>query len=536
MNKARVLISSFTLMGLICMGVGAGWLIHTIRFLDRAQHANGVVVENVERRVMETDNDNKQHEETYYYPRIRFKTARGQSVEILSSTGSNPPSYQPGAQVEVLYEPADPANASLRDWSLWFGPGMFLGLGGIAAAVGMGFGIAQIRKKKKESWLHGHGTQILADFSSVERGSTMEEGGPRPWYIVCQWLDPKANRIHVFKSDGLIFDPTSYIVTGRQIPVTIDPRDAKQYSVDLSFLPGVAQKERSGWKSVTGLPRKALDSLRNRWRSLTGGSLDALLMGFYHICMLGLLGLAGALNEPMQLVLTGVLVLGIVQLSLWQRRAMGWLWPGPTEDLVRSLLVLGGVSLLIFVGFAFIVPIRNPAYLPWDLAGGGLVVFNVLRLSGVVVRTREEFRRSCRVEAASAPLSGRAGWKRLARFCYEVFFVAVWLATIAYFFLWGLAARGVAGLPGSVEKLPAMSKPLLDALLQPSFLNLLGTTVTIAFPSAIVAGCLLHFVLGVPLFPKRRPHLTGAEPVADSTVSPEERRAQKAPRGSQPTA
>jgi hypothetical protein len=304
-----------------------------------------VVVENVERHEMVSEDNGKQHEETYFYPRVRFTTATGQPVVFLPNTGSDPPTYQPGDTVTVLYNPANPGDASLKDWSLWFGAGMFLLLGSVFASIGLVSSFLVRRKKSKERWLQSHGTRILADFSSIRHNvaeivtdsTDIEINSSDTWYIVCQWLNPQTNQIHLFRSEGIQFDPTAF-VTVRQIPVTVDPQNFNRYSVDLSFLPALAEKQGFHWKSLISWPKRKLDDYLARWHAFTGTSLDAFLGGFYLLCMMGLLWFNGALSVKMQLLFTGILLFGIIQFSLWQRRAGGWQWPGPDDDLMKTLL------------------------------------------------------------------------------------------------------------------------------------------------------------------------------------------------------
>jgi len=75
---------------------------------------------------------------------------------------------------------------------------------------------------------------VQAKVVGVERGRTSL--GRRTWIVLSQWQDPKTNRVHVFESDEVGFDPSDHVL-GRTIPVMIDPEDPTAYDVDLSFLP-----------------------------------------------------------------------------------------------------------------------------------------------------------------------------------------------------------------------------------------------------------------------------------------------------------
>ena len=44
---------------------------------------------------------------------LRFALPDGRTVETQSTWGTNPPPAKPGAQVTVLYDPADPTRASV---------------------------------------------------------------------------------------------------------------------------------------------------------------------------------------------------------------------------------------------------------------------------------------------------------------------------------------------------------------------------------------------------------------------------------------
>jgi hypothetical protein len=72
------------------------------------------------------------------FPVLRFSLPDGRTVETQSSWGTNPPAAKPGAQVTVLYDPADPTSASLpAGGSSAVVSGVIIGLGGILVAVGL---------------------------------------------------------------------------------------------------------------------------------------------------------------------------------------------------------------------------------------------------------------------------------------------------------------------------------------------------------------------------------------------------------------
>jgi Protein of unknown function (DUF3592) len=59
-----------------------------------------------------------------YCPQVEFAIPGGQTFRFQSETGSQPPSYSIGQQVEVVYQTANPNQAEINSvMALWFTPG-----------------------------------------------------------------------------------------------------------------------------------------------------------------------------------------------------------------------------------------------------------------------------------------------------------------------------------------------------------------------------------------------------------------------------
>ena len=217
--------------------MGAFWSYDsTRRFLAGAATATGTVTELVRREGRE------QGDSPTYAPTVRFRTARGQSVELVGTPSSNPPAYSVGDEVRVLYDAARPNQASIDGiFSLW-GVALILGgLGAVFAAVG-GFVLAlhvrvrlneAARSREREALedLRQFGRKVDAKFREVRPGFDDE------YRIVAQWHDPGAGKVYVFESDPIGFDPSEFIAG--TVPVYIDPDDPRRYLVDTSFLPSL---------------------------------------------------------------------------------------------------------------------------------------------------------------------------------------------------------------------------------------------------------------------------------------------------------
>jgi hypothetical protein len=120
----------FFAVGVVALLVGLVTLVFTVRFIQRAEHATGTVIE----LSRETDSDG----EVTFYPVVRFETAEGREIEFKSSSGSSPPSHSEGDRVDVLYDPDDPHDARLSGFfDLWLFPIVGFALGVVFIVVSL---------------------------------------------------------------------------------------------------------------------------------------------------------------------------------------------------------------------------------------------------------------------------------------------------------------------------------------------------------------------------------------------------------------
>jgi hypothetical protein len=105
----------FVVVGAV-LGVGALFaLVRTRRFLAQAYEAAAEVV-GLQQRL-------GTNQERAYYPVLRYRTQGGTTHEVVSSVGSNPPRYQEGDRLSVLYDPENPENMRIHSFlNVWAFP------------------------------------------------------------------------------------------------------------------------------------------------------------------------------------------------------------------------------------------------------------------------------------------------------------------------------------------------------------------------------------------------------------------------------
>jgi len=526
--------------GVALLTIGVALTMHHLLFVHRATAATGVVLENIARTSEEEDADHNKRLVTYYYPKVQFRAANGQQITFVSDSGSDPPNPI-GASVKVLYDPADPYGASVEDGTFWVLPAVLFLVGAIFTPWPVYFLIKQRHRGQDVVWLHSHGTHIQTDFTRVEVNPDVAVNDAHPYRVVSQWLDPKSNRIFLFKSDDIWFDPRKY-AEGKTIDVIVDPNDFSHYEVVPAFLPQVAEPPRpKSFKARLANWRKAkVQSLRDRWKKLKDPSLDRRLYIFYMLCIWGLLWLNGALSIGLQLMFTAVLAFGLVQFALWQRLSCGWSWPdgkpgakkltlrtavkkildwsasridtswearipgeirsGPFSRL-GSMIALACVAVLVIVAMLF-QPISQPASLGWYLWGFGAAAYVILRALRLAAGTNAEFRKDC---AAGSPTRVEARWKRRSRIAYQIVFCLVWLLCLGLFCL-----SGIIGMPedSSVAsfirtRLIGDHGPWISGIfLHPGLVMQLRNSSVITFAIVVAAMFVLHYALKVRLLPQ----------------------------------
>jgi Protein of unknown function (DUF3592) len=127
----------FLAVGAVQLGLGIFFFVRTRRFLRRAVETTGTIVDLIESSGSEGG--------TVYQAVVEFQTADGRAIRWQESMASNPPAGQPGEQIPIKYDPANPNKARIaKTFRLWFLSGLlgllgllFLGLGVVLTVAGV---------------------------------------------------------------------------------------------------------------------------------------------------------------------------------------------------------------------------------------------------------------------------------------------------------------------------------------------------------------------------------------------------------------
>lgn len=120
-------VSLIFLCGILFFGIGSASTFRRDRLEETGLETPGVVIELRE---------NYDEDGVTYTPKVQFITMEGVSIEFYSSYASNPPSYQIGELVTVVYQPRNPEDAIIK------GEGQllhifFMAFGGLFATIGL---------------------------------------------------------------------------------------------------------------------------------------------------------------------------------------------------------------------------------------------------------------------------------------------------------------------------------------------------------------------------------------------------------------
>lgn len=231
MKTFKYLGVSFLILGLIGLAACAWWAQQIGQFADRAQAVSATVIALHPRR---SDSG------VTYAPEVEFINLDGRQQRLLSNSSSYPAAYDIGEQVEVLIDPQDHSDARISGTSgLWLGVIIVTAISAVFTLIGAIVAVLLLTGSRRRAALQRNGTRIDAQVTAISPNPRIRVNGRHPWQIHCQWRDPKSNKLYLFASDNLDFDPSGFI-EGETMPVLIARDNPKRYWVDITHLPELA--------------------------------------------------------------------------------------------------------------------------------------------------------------------------------------------------------------------------------------------------------------------------------------------------------
>ena len=248
-----------------------------------------------------------------------------------------------------------------------------------------------------------------------------------------------------------------------------------------------------------------------KWKEM---SLDMKLMFGYHGSMMAMMMAGGSLSVRQELTMAAVMASLIVLLSRSNRQKKHWRWPG-----IRPVDVLYAVGSVFFISIFLysaspLFPPNNGHIVPWYLACLGIGLFGVLQSLKVVCPSEAEFASNCKivdlygrelepVQESSSARPSEANWKRVTKTTYTVMFTLLWICGVASFYFFGTAFKN-----GSPEPTVTQTEPLEDhgktvyvTPTEKQRVRSLQLVSWVGVPVVLIGGAVLHFVVGVKLFP-----------------------------------
>jgi hypothetical protein len=223
-------------MGLAALIGGLVWGAKRITLFRNGLPATGKVVE-----ISESISSDDDGSHTSYYPVVEFRTPSGETFRFKGSTGSSSPDYETGATVRIRYNPKDPREAQLTDFShFWLGPvvltaagliALFLGVGSFVMLFGGDKDMASMRSLMDRNFM-----SVRKDMVRIDgRIKQVRQKGKEQYVFVCKGLKPGASFEDEFESDVFNFDPGMEFA-GRPVAICLDPYNKGEYTVDLGPL------------------------------------------------------------------------------------------------------------------------------------------------------------------------------------------------------------------------------------------------------------------------------------------------------------
>jgi len=129
----RIFCSVFLASGVYMLYSSVSEYFENSAFLEKSWRNEGRVIEMVE---VESNTGSRRY---VYLPKVEYVDRNGEKRIFTSESGSNPPEYDVGDVVEVIFPESQPEDARINSFfSFWFGPVIMAVFGGLFSLVGGG--------------------------------------------------------------------------------------------------------------------------------------------------------------------------------------------------------------------------------------------------------------------------------------------------------------------------------------------------------------------------------------------------------------
>lgn len=210
-------------IGLLLAGGATLLLINKMNFIDRAEITEGIV----------TNLAAKQSDNGLTYAPVYTYTIDDKPYSAQSSTSSNPASYDIGEKIEVLYDPADPSDATINGTaSLYLGSIILYILGGFFALVGLIIGLITLIAGRKRKRLTETGKQTAVQVVKLEENTSVSINNKHPLRIIGKGLNPVTQQLETFVSSNLYTYPAAF-ESGAWVLAFVDPDKPTKHHIEL---------------------------------------------------------------------------------------------------------------------------------------------------------------------------------------------------------------------------------------------------------------------------------------------------------------
>jgi hypothetical protein len=164
---------------------------------------------------------------------IEFSDSKQKRYKFTETLKASEARFERGERVAVLYNPENPSEAVVDDKTgRWFDLFISIPLGLLFVGIGGGLLLYRRNKDRLRKHLLENGRVVMSEFSKVEQKTSLKINGRNPFQVITQAKNPISGRQDQYRSGYLKDDPTAEL-TGKSIPVFIDPRNSDSYYVDL---------------------------------------------------------------------------------------------------------------------------------------------------------------------------------------------------------------------------------------------------------------------------------------------------------------